>query len=161
MDLTPYRHTETVRVAASPEVAYDLIADVTRMGEWSPVCTAGEWVDDSRATFIGTNAMGDFTWQTTCRVEVAERGQEFTFVNRGMSGDEELVRWSYTFVPVAGGTDVTESWQVLPGYEPSMARMAPDMNLQEYLDGVKPTTQAGMAETLARVKAAAEGERRA
>jgi hypothetical protein len=38
-----------------------------------------------------------------------------------------------------------------------MARMAPDMNLQEYLDGVKPTTQAGMAETLARVKAAAEG----
>lgn len=156
MDLTPYRHAETVLIAAPPEVAYDLIADVTRMGEWSPVCTAGEWVDDGRTAFVGTNAMGDFTWQTTCRIDVAERGREFTFVNRGMSADEELVRWSYTFAPAAGGTEVTEHWEVLPDYEASMARMAPDMNLQEYLDGVKPTTQAGMAETLARVKAAAE-----
>src|SRR3954447_24706986 len=153
MDLTPYRHVESLTIAASPEAVYDLVADVTRMGEWSPVCTAGEWVDDSRTAFVGTNAMGDFTWQTTCRVDVAERGKEFTFVNRGLTGDEELVRWSYTFTPVAGGTEVAEHWQVLPGYEPSMARMAPDMNLQEYLDGVKPTTQAGMAQTLANVKA--------
>jgi ribosome-associated toxin RatA of RatAB toxin-antitoxin module len=157
MDLTPYQHVETLAVAASPEDVYDLVADITRMGEWSPVCTAGEWVDDARASFLGTNAMGDFTWQTTCRIDVAERGKEFTFVNRGQSGDEELVRWSYTFVPVPGGTELTESWQVLPEYEPSMARLMPDMNLKDYLDGVKPATQAGMAETLANVKAAAEG----
>jgi ribosome-associated toxin RatA of RatAB toxin-antitoxin module len=156
MDLTPYQHIETLTVAAPPDAVYDLVADVTRMGEWSPVCTAGEWTDGSRATFLGTNAMGDFTWQTTCRVDVAERGKEFTFVNRGQSGDEELVRWSYTFAPVSGGTEVTESWQVLPEYEPSMTRLMPDMNLKDYLDGVKPATQAGMAETLANVKAAAE-----
>jgi hypothetical protein len=156
MDLTPYRHTETVIVAASPEAVYDLVADITRMGEWSPVCTAGEWVDDTRSSFLGTNARGDFTWQTTCRVDVAERGKEFTFVNRGQSGDEDLVRWSYTFVATPGGTEVTEAWEVLTGYEPSMARLLPDLNLEEYLDGVKPATQSGMAETLAKVKAAAE-----
>ena len=157
MDLTPYQHVEKVTVSASPEAVYDLVADVTRMGEWSPVCTAGEWVDDTRTSFVGTNAAGDFTWQTTCRVDVAERGAEFTFVNRGMDGNEELVRWSYTFAPVAGGTEVTESWLVLPDYEASMARLLPDMDLTAYLDGVKPATQAGMAETLAKVKAAAEG----
>ena len=156
VDLTPYRHVETVTVAAPPEAVYDLVADITRMGEWSPVCTAGEWVDDTMGSFIGTNALGDFTWQTTCRIDAAERGKEFTFVNRGMQGDEELVRWSYIFAPVSDGTELTESWEVLPGYEPSMQRLMPDMNLKEYLDGVKPTTQAGMAETLAKLKAAAE-----
>src|SRR5436190_23982314 len=123
MDLTPYQHDETLTVAASPEEVYDLVADITRMGDWSPVCTAGEWLDDTRASFLGTNAMGDFTWQTTCRVDVAERATGFTFVNLGLNGDEELVRWSYTFAPVPGGTEVTESWRGLPGYEPSMARL--------------------------------------
>jgi uncharacterized protein YndB with AHSA1/START domain len=156
MDLEPYQHEATITIAASPEDVYDLVADITRMGEWSPVCTAGEWLDDARTSFRGTNAMGDFTWQTTCRIDVAERGKEFTFVNRGQNGNEELVRWSYTFAPVPGGTELTESWKVLPEYEPSMARLLPDMNLEDYLDGVKPTTQAGMAETLANVKAAAE-----
>ena len=156
MDLTPYQHVETVIVAAPPEAVYDLVADITRMGEWSPVCTAGEWVDDTKASFIGTNALGEFTWQTTCRVDTAARGEEFTFVNLGLQGDEELVRWSYRFVPMADGTELTESWEVLPGYEPSMKALAPDMNLKEYLDGVKPNTQVGMAETLAKVKAAAE-----
>jgi uncharacterized protein YndB with AHSA1/START domain len=156
MDLEPYQHEATITIAASPEDVYDLVADITRMGEWSPVCTAGEWLDDARTSFRGTNAMGDFTWQTTCRIDVAERGKEFTFVNRGQDGNEELVRWSYTFAPVPGGTELTESWKVLPEYEPSMARLLPDMNLEDYLDGVKPTTQAGMAETLANVKAAAE-----
>ena len=33
MDLTPYRHVEFVTVAAPPEVVYELVADVTRMGE--------------------------------------------------------------------------------------------------------------------------------
>ncbi len=156
MDLTPYRHVESVTVAAPPEVVYELVADVTRMGEWSPVCTTAVWVDDSRSSFVGTNDNGSFTWQTTCRVDVAESGREFTFVNRGMNGDEELVRWSYTFEPVDGGTLLTESWEVLPEYEPSMTRLMPDMDLQEYLDGVKPVTQAGMATTIANVKAAAE-----
>jgi ribosome-associated toxin RatA of RatAB toxin-antitoxin module len=156
VDLTPYRHVESVTVAAPPEVVYELVADVTRMGEWSPVCTTAVWVDDTQRSFVGTNDNGSFTWQTTCRVDVAETGREFTFVNRGMNGDEELVRWSYTFEPVDDGTLLTESWEVLPEYEPSMTRLMPDMDLQEYLDGVKPVTQAGMATTIANVKAAAE-----
>ena len=157
VDIAPYQHVETVTIAAPPEAVYDLVADVTRMGEWSPVCTAGEWVDDAQATFVGTNAMGDFTWQTTCRIDVAERGKEFTFVNLGMQADAELVRWSYTFAPTSGGTEVSERWEVLPGYEASMTATVPGMDVKEYLDGVKPTTQAGMAETLGKLKAAAEG----
>jgi len=30
--------SQTVHVNASPEDLYEMVSDVTRMGEWSPVC---------------------------------------------------------------------------------------------------------------------------
>ena len=33
-------YSESVVVARSPEDLYDMVSDVTRMGEWSPVCRA-------------------------------------------------------------------------------------------------------------------------
>jgi hypothetical protein len=39
----------------------------------------------------------------------AERGREFAFLVGGA-----WVRWGYTFAPVSGGTEVTESWEFLP-----------------------------------------------
>jgi hypothetical protein len=156
MDLTPYRHSESVTVAAAPDAVYDLVADVTRMGEWSPVCKEAAWTDDSRQWFTGTNTIPERSWTTTCRVDVAEPGKEFTFVNCGMAGDADLVRWSYTFAPVGDGTEVTESWEVLPAYADFMGRVAPGMDVVAYLDGVKPATQEGMRATLANLKAGAE-----
>ena len=43
VDLTKYQHTETVTIAAAPEAVYDLVADVTRMVEWSPVSRGGDF----------------------------------------------------------------------------------------------------------------------
>ena len=157
MDLTPYQHSETLTIAASPDGVYDLVADITRIGEWSPVCKSAVWDDDSHAWFTGTNVIPERSWVTKCRVDVAERGKEFTFVNCGMDGDVDLVRWSYTFAPAGDGTEVTEHWQVLPGYAGFMGRLAPGMDLATYLDGVMPTTQEGMRQTLANLKAGAEG----
>ena len=88
MDITPYQHTETVTIAASPEEVYDLVSDVTRMGEWSPVATAGEWLDDDRTWFLGTNTIPERTWQTKCKVISADRAE--ATVHRGS--------------PVAGGS---------------------------------------------------------
>jgi hypothetical protein len=156
MDLSNYQHTASTTIAASPETVYDLVADVTRMGEWSPVCTAGEWDEGQRTWFTGTNTVPERTWSTRCRVDVADRGREFTFVNCGPDGDVELVRWGYTFAPSGGGTTVTESWQVLPGYAAFIGRVAPDMDVTAYLDGVRTPTADGMAHTLANLKAAAE-----
>jgi len=156
VDTSKYQHTETVVIAASPAAVYDLVSDITRMGEWSPVCTAGEWHDDTQASFTGTNTTPDRTWQTKCRVDVADPGVEFAFTNLGMEGDAELVRWGYTFRAVDGGTEVTESWQVLENYDEFLTKLVPGMDVAQYLDGVKPVTQQGMAETLANLKAVAE-----
>ena len=158
MDANEHQLTETVSVtvAAAPEAVYDLVADITRMGEWSPACTGGKWSDDERRAFLGANKRGDVEYETQCAVEVAERGREFTFVNRGVDGQDELVRWSYRFEPSAGGSEVTESWEVLPAM---IAKIESGMDADaaaELFAGMKTTTQAGMAETLGKLKAAAE-----
>src|SRR5215211_5889332 len=54
MDVSKYQHTEKISVAADPDTLYDMVSDVTRMGEWSPVCNACEWTDDAHEWFIGT-----------------------------------------------------------------------------------------------------------
>jgi len=156
VDLTQYQHTETVTIAASPEAVYDLLSDVTRMGEWSPVCTGGTWNEADHAWFTGANKDGDMAWETKCRVDVAERGREFTFTNMGFAGDIELVQWSYTFAPAGDGCEVTERWEVLPSYPDFIEGLLGGMTADVYLDGVKPVTQARMAETLANLKAKAE-----
>ncbi len=103
----------SVVVEASPEVVYDLVADVTRMGEWSPVCKACWWDEGADATpgcwFTGRNVTPERTWETRSQVAVADRGRELAFVVGG-----SFVRWGYMFTPVEGGTEVTESWAFLP-----------------------------------------------
>ncbi len=56
-------------IAASPEALYDVVADVTRIGELSPECIKGEWVGKAEgpevgARFKGTNELGTTSWAT-------------------------------------------------------------------------------------------------
>jgi Polyketide cyclase / dehydrase and lipid transport len=105
--------SSSIEIARASELVYDLIADITRMGEWSPVCTGGRWVDGSGPDpgnwFIGFNTHNGRSWQTRSKVETAKRGQAFAFV---VGGDS--VRWAYKFSAVPDGTTVTESWSLLP-----------------------------------------------
>ncbi len=156
MDLTKYQHSDSVAIAAAPEAVYALVADVTRTGEFSPVCKSAQWIDDDHTRFTGDNVLPDMEWTTTCRVDVAEPGQEFTFTNLGMDGVRELVRWSYRLEASGDGTMLSEHWEVLPGYGDFWASVAPNSNVEDYLDSVVDRTQTGMAETLANIKAAAE-----
>ena len=50
------RHSGSVHVARSPEAVYDLVSDVTRTGEWSPICRECRWESEARgvgAVFVG------------------------------------------------------------------------------------------------------------
>jgi hypothetical protein len=57
----------------------------------------------------GRNETPERTWERRSQVVAAEPGKEFAFVVGG-----NLVRWGYTFTPAGDGTEVTESWEVLP-----------------------------------------------
>ncbi|MEO7754018.1 MAG: SRPBCC family protein [Terracoccus sp.] len=106
-------YSESAVVAATPQQVYDLVSDVTRTGEWSPICRECWWDEGDGprvgAWFTGRNEVPGRTWQTRSQVVVADPGERFAFVVGG-----SLVRWSYTLAPVDGGTELTESWQFLP-----------------------------------------------
>jgi Polyketide cyclase / dehydrase and lipid transport len=103
----------SVVVARSPEDLYDLVADVTRMGEWSPVCRACWWDEGGGpsvgAQFTGRNEVPERTWETRSEVVAADRGREFAWV---VAEPPTRARWGYTFEAVDGGTKLTESWEL-------------------------------------------------
>jgi hypothetical protein len=154
--MSSLQYSESIVVARSPEVLYDMVSDVTRMGEWSPVCQACWWDDGdgprAGAWFTGRNELPERTWETRSQVVAADRGREFAFeVNSGW------VRWGYTFTAVDSGTQVTESWEFLPaGITGFHGRYGDDAEAQ-----IANRTEAahhGIPVTLAAIKKAAEAD---
>ena len=146
-------------VEAAPERLYGLVADLPRMGEWSPECQRVEWEDGANgpaagATFVGHNkggARGLMKWSRRGRVLVAEPGREFTFITE--EGGREGTVWTYRFEAVDGGTRVTESYEVKR--IPTWARIVdiPTNRARELVEG--------MEHTLTRLKATAEARHEA
>ena len=124
------------------------------MGQWSPVCTGGSYDEDGE-WFTGTNAMGEARWETRCRVITANPGQEFAFINYGLEGRVEMVRWSFLFDPVeGGGTKVTQTWEVLPDYADGLG--LDEASAVGVLEMMKTAALEGMPQTLTALKAHSE-----
>ena len=144
----------TIDIGAAPDEVYDVIADVTRMGERSPECYRCKWLDDATAAvpgarFRGYNRLGLLRWTTTCTVTTAERGREFAFTVMSSHGREET-RWRYLLEQTNTGTRLTESYEFV--WCPLAARIAEiplprDKQLRK-----------GIRQTLAKIKGAVEAE---
>jgi uncharacterized protein YndB with AHSA1/START domain len=105
------------QIDAPPQKVWELVSDVTRMGEWSPENTGAEWLGEATgpvvgARFKGSNRRGWMKWSTECEVLAAEPGKVFSFATVKKSGDQQTI-WTYTFEPVGEGTAVTERYEVL------------------------------------------------
>lgn len=146
----PTSASVSVRIAASASDVYDLVADVTSMGRWSPECRSCEWLDEpgvEGSRFRGRNRSGPFRWTTEARVLTADRGREFSFAT--LHKGELATRWTYQF---EGGnpTTVTETFEAIR--TPALIAFAERYvlrNRQQQLED-------GMRHTLAAVKEAAE-----
>jgi hypothetical protein len=154
--MTSLHYSESILVACSAEAVYDMVSDVTRMGEWSPICKACWWDDGDGprpgAWFTGRNELPERTWETRSQVVAADRGREFAFVVGG-----SWVRWGYTFEAVDGGTLVTESWDFLPdGIAGFHDRYGDDARAQ--IADRAEAARTGIPATLAAIKKAAESK---
>lgn len=72
----------SIDVAAPRGVVYDLLADITRMPEWSPEVTSCAWVDSATraepgARFRGWSRRGWRRWCTLSTVSEADRPERF------------------------------------------------------------------------------------
>ena len=100
-------------VAAPADAVWAIVADVTRMCEFSPENSHCEWIGGAKeavvgAKFRGTNENGKKKWKTVATVVDAQPGRSFAFeVKAGPLG---VARWEYRFEPTDGGCRVTETW---------------------------------------------------
>ena len=145
----------TVSMKADPDVIWDLLSDVTRIGSFSPETFEAKWTDGATGPAVGAhfrghvkrNGRGPIYW-TTCRVTQSEPGRVFAF--DVLTGNRPTNTWKYELKPGADGvTEVTESFQ-----------LAPVLPLRIYwaLAGWTrgKTNERGMRQTLERVKAQVE-----
>lgn len=106
-------HSDSIQIDASPEEVYAVVSDITRTGEWSPVCRRAEWAEEGRtgvgAQFLGHNESGERRWTTTSTVIAADPGEHFAW-----EVGEGYVHWGYRMRPVDGGTELTHDWEFLP-----------------------------------------------
>jgi uncharacterized protein YndB with AHSA1/START domain len=105
--------TVTREIKAPPAALYEMVADLPRMGEWSPECERVEWTKGSTgaavgATFKGHNRAGWHSWSTHGEVAVAEPGKELAFEVRSIL-NLPVSRWIYRFEATDAGCRVTES----------------------------------------------------
>jgi hypothetical protein len=161
MDVSDYNHSDSITISRPPGDVYAIVSDVTGVGELSPVCRSGAWDDLDEAAkegawFTGHNAIGEFTWDTHCKVVAAEPGREFAFINYGPNREAELVRWGYTFESDGEGTKATESWQVLPAYPDFVSAGDPQLDVEARIEGMAQMARDGIKETLANLKQVAE-----
>lgn len=148
-------HQDAIVVAAPPTTLFDLVTDIGRTGEWSPICTGCWWDEPDGAAqvgswFTGRNETPDRTWETRSKVVVAERPRAFAF-----EVGEGFVRWSYAFEPAADGTLVTESWHFLPAGIEMFHRKYGEQAATEIAERTR-VARTGIPATLAAIKRIAE-----
>lgn len=151
MAAAPGTDTAEIDIAAPPEDVWDLIADVTRTGEWSPECYRCTWLDGGTgprqgARFKGWNRQGPLRWSTTSTVVESQRGEVFSFVTK-----DSAATWTYRLTVTGdGGTHVVETRT--DGDKPLVAKV-----FGKVVPGRDQRLRDGMAQTLRRLKQAAEG----
>ncbi|MGQ0623250.1 MAG: SRPBCC family protein [Sporichthyaceae bacterium] len=145
----------TIQIDAAPRVVWDLVSDVTRIGEFSPETLEGRWIDGATGPAVGAKFQGHVKrngrppmYWTTCTVTAAEPERLFEFAV-GVRGMGAVNTWGYRLTPAGGGTEITEYF-----------RLTPSLFIRVYWTLAGPlrskTNQRGMRETLQRIKAVAE-----
>lgn len=142
-------------IAAPPDVVWAAIADVTRMGEWSPECHTCTWNEGYEgpavgARFTGHNRNGEKEWSTEAEVTRCTPGEVFAF--DGVFGDLRFSKWAYLVEPTEAGCRVTETWE--DGRPEEIIEFTASIS---GVDDRATHNRRGMEETLARLAAAVEG----
>ncbi|MGV9826931.1 SRPBCC family protein [Gordonia sp. NPDC003429] len=144
---------ESIDIDATPAQVWAVLSDLARMGEWSPQCkkmfVLGGPVKLGTRT-VNINRRGALVWPTTSKVVRFAPNQEI-----GFRVAENHTVWSYAITPnESGGVRVTERREVA-GSTTKVSSTLVDLVFGG-ADSFEAELKVGMAETLGKVKKAAE-----
>ncbi|MDF9715128.1 SRPBCC family protein [Nocardioides sp. ChNu-153] len=106
-------------VAAPVDAVWDLVSDVTRIGEFSPETFEARWTRGSTGPAVGAtfkghvkrNGVGPTYW-TPCRITRCEPGRVLEW-SVG-TPKQTINNWGYRLEPAGDGTRVTEYYRLDP-----------------------------------------------
>jgi uncharacterized protein YndB with AHSA1/START domain len=146
---------ESLTVDAPADLVFDLVADLPRMGDWSPECERVIWRGGATcavegAKFLGQNRSGLVRWVTQGEVVTLVPGRHLAF--EISFGPLKIARWEYLTIPDddnPSACTVVEEWT---DRRPLWYRAPADRALGSRLK----SNHLGMTQTLANLKLAAE-----
>ncbi|MDG2113376.1 MAG: SRPBCC family protein [Actinomycetota bacterium] len=114
----------TVSIDAPAATVWELVSDISRMGQWSPENVRSEWLTAGKpaaaSRFRGHNELGDLAWTSDCEVVDYEPHHAFSFrtifvdIVGGESfdtDDDSTTTWRYEIRSAPdGGVTLTESF---------------------------------------------------
>lgn len=106
-----------VTVDAGIEQVWDVVRDVTRVGEWSHECVGAAWVGEpatavAGARFRGRNRAGIFRWGRVCEIVSAEP-HELVWRTISTPLYPDSSEWRIVLDRVDGGTRISQQFRVL------------------------------------------------
>jgi hypothetical protein len=134
---------------ASPEAVWEIVSDVTRVGDWSHECRSSDWVDGATsarpgARFRGRNKVDWISWSRVNEVVTADAPRELAWKTIATRFFPDSTLWTITLEPVDGGTRIVQTYEVL--------KLGPIMDRLYYLTTPKHRDRsAALTEDLARL----------
>jgi hypothetical protein len=108
----------TIEIDATPDDVWAVVADPTRVSEWSHETIQARWVPPATeavvgARFIGTNVLGKMKWRRTNEVLAVEPARSITWrtVPTRLYGDS--TKWTLEVEPIDGRTHLTQTFEIL------------------------------------------------
>lgn len=144
-------------VDAPVDAVWDVISDVTRVGEWSGECRHCEWVGSSAGPaapgrrFRGSNRRGLMRWARLNEIDVADAPDEMVWHTVFGVMKRDSTEWCLRLCSTPEGTEVTESFRIL--------RLSRAMEI--FLGLIQPAHRdrsTDLADDLARLKKVVEAE---
>jgi uncharacterized protein YndB with AHSA1/START domain len=125
--------TASLDIAAPIEAVWDLLSDVTRVGEWSVECRSCEWLEGATgptpgARFRGRNRRNATPWTRTCEVLAVDPPRRLVWRTLPTRLLPDSTEWTVELADGGDHTRLTESMRILhiPGrYERLFAVMLP------------------------------------
>jgi hypothetical protein len=106
-----------VTVEAGIDEVWNVVRDVTRVGEWSHECVGAAWLGDAAsavpgARFRGSNRVGRIRWGRVCEILSAEP-HELVWRTVPTALYPDSSEWRITLDEVDDGTRISQSFRVL------------------------------------------------
>ncbi|MEJ2889282.1 SRPBCC family protein [Actinomycetospora aeridis] len=107
-----------VVVDAPPEAVWAVLADVTRIGEWSHECSRAEWLGGATAAapgvrFRGANEAGRIRWARVCTLRVVDAPRELAWRTHGPRLLGDSTDWTVRLEPAGAATRIRQEFTVV------------------------------------------------